>query len=186
MNNGYVINVTAVDRPGIVAGVSSAIVSLDGNISSCSQTVLDGYFTLIMTFSMPEQMDPESLKEIILREPRLEGCQAILFPASISEVQTVDANQNIYVITAFGKDCKGIVSQFTRYLGDKEINIVDLYGNITHDGEFLLIGQVEVNPDLDLQNIQYDLEAMGEQVGFTVRIQHNNVFVATNHIRLDR
>ena len=31
MNNGYVINVTAVDRPGIVAGVSSAIVSLDGN-----------------------------------------------------------------------------------------------------------------------------------------------------------
>ena len=62
MNNGYVINVTAVDRPGIVAGVSSAIVSLDGNISSCSQTVLDGYFTLIMTFSMPEQMDPDSLK----------------------------------------------------------------------------------------------------------------------------
>ena len=42
-----------------------------------------------------------------------------------------------------------------------------------------------MNPELDLQNIQYDLEAMGEQVGFTVRIQHNNVFVATNHIRLD-
>ena len=31
MTNGYVINVTAVDRPGIVAGVSSAIVSLEGN-----------------------------------------------------------------------------------------------------------------------------------------------------------
>ncbi len=186
MNNGYVINVTAVDRPGIVAGVSSAITQLDGNISSCSQTVLDGYFTLIMTFSMPERMDPENLKEIILREPRLEGCQAILFPAAVSGASNADANPNIYVITAFGKDCKGIVSQFTRYLGDKEINIVDLYGNITSDGEFLLIGQVEISPDLDLQNIQYDLEAMGEQVGFTVRIQHNNVFVATNHIRLDR
>ena len=57
MTYGYVINVTAVDRPGIVAGVSSAIEKLHGNIESCSQTVLDGYFTLIMTFSMPEQKD---------------------------------------------------------------------------------------------------------------------------------
>lgn len=186
MSTGYVINVTAVDRPGIVAGVSSAIVKLNGNIESCSQTVLDGYFTLIMTFTVPEQFDSDYLKKTILSEPRLAGCQAILFPTTNQSSTLVDANPNIYVITAFGKDCQGIVSQFTRYLGDKDINIVDLYGNITPEGEFLLIGQVEVNPNLDLQNIQYDLEEMGQQVGFTVRIQHNNVFVATNHIRLDR
>ena len=73
-----------------------------------------------------------------------------------------------------------------RYLGNKEINIIDLYAYITDDGEFVLICQVEMAPDLDVKNIQYDLEALGEQVGFTVRIQHNNVFIATNQIRLDR
>ncbi len=186
MANGYVINVTAVDRPGIVAGVSSAINNLNGNIESCSQTVLDGYFTLIMTFTTPEQWTPEELKAKIMSEPRLEDCLAILFPTSERVIQEEEVNPNIYVITAFGKDCEGIVAKFTRYLGDKEINIVDLYGKITPSGEFLLIGQVEVNPNLDLQNIQFDLEEMGERVGFTVRIQHNNVFVATNHIRLDR
>ena len=50
----------------------------------------------------------------------------------------------------------------------------------------MLICQVQIAPCLDLKNIQYDLEALGEQAGFTVRIQHNNVFVATNQIRLDR
>lgn len=186
MSNGYVINITAVDRPGIVAGVSSAISELNGNLESCSQTVLDGYFTLIMTFTLPEPIETDVLKEKILQEPRLSGCQAILFPKRPLEVRRQDAEHNLYVITAFGKDNKGIISQFTRYLSDKEINIVDLYGKITTDNEFLLVGQVEIDPNLDIHNLQFDLEAIGEQVGFTVRIQHNNVFVATNHIRLDR
>ena len=184
MKNGYVINVTAIDRPGIVAGVSTAIEKLHGNIESCSQTVLDGYFTLIMTFSTPEHRDPTDLRKIILTEKGLEGCQAILFEITESDKRAKPSDVNIYVISAFGRDSEGIVAQFTRYLGDKEINIVDLFGNITQDGEFVLIGQVEVDPKLDLRVIQYDLEALGEQVGFTVRIQHNNVFVATNQIRL--
>ena len=39
MSYGYVIDVTAVDRPGIVASVSTAIARIHGNIESCSQTV---------------------------------------------------------------------------------------------------------------------------------------------------
>ena len=57
MGYGYVVDVAAVDRPGIVAGVSTVIARLNGNIESCSQTVLDGYFTLILTFS-PACSDP--------------------------------------------------------------------------------------------------------------------------------
>lgn len=186
MKNGYVINVTAVDRPGIVAAVSSAIVKLGGNVESCSQTVLDGYFTLIMTFSTSETYESEFIKEKVLDEPTLEGCQACVFPKTSQTRSKVASNANSYVVTAFGRDSEGIVAQFTRYLGDKEINIIDLYGNIASDGEFVLISQVEIEPHVDLQNIQLDLETLGGQLGFTVRIQHNDVFVATNQIRLDR
>lgn len=186
MRNGYVINVTAVDRPGIVAGVSSAIGKLGGNIESCSQTVLDGYFTLIMTFTLPESEDSETLKTKILAEEGLEGCQAILFPSSNDNRVAADENPNIYVVTASGADSEGVVAQFTRYLFNREMNIVDLFGNNATDGTFVLIAQVEVDPKNDIQNIQCDLEALGEQLGFTVRIQHNNVFVATNQIRLQR
>jgi len=186
MKNGYVINVTAIDRPGIVAAVSSAIMKLGGNIESCSQTVLDGYFTLIMTFSTSESFETETLKLKVLDEPGLEGCQASVFPRTERARAKIASSANTFVVTAFGRDCEGIVSQFTHYLGDKEINIIDLYGNITIDGEFVLISQVEIEPHVDLQNIQLDLETLGRELGFTVRIQHNDVFVATNQIRLDR
>ena len=32
--------------------------------------------------------------------------------------------------------------------------------------------------------LQADLEQMGDELGFTVKIQHENVFVATNQLRL--
>ncbi|MGI6401069.1 MAG: glycine cleavage system protein R [Thermoguttaceae bacterium] len=186
MSYGYVIDVTAVDRPGIVASVSTAIARIHGNIESCSQTVLDGYFTLILTFSIAKEYDPEELRTLILSEKGLEGCQAVVFPMSSDVRPSFASNSNTYVISAFGKDREGVVSNFTQYLDSKEINIIDLYANITNDGQFVLLCQVEVDPELDPQNIQYDLEALGEHGGFTVRIQHNNVFVATNQIRLDR
>jgi len=59
----YVLNVMADDHPGIVASVSQAIESLGGNIDACSQTVLSGYFTLIMIVSLPESMDCGQLAE---------------------------------------------------------------------------------------------------------------------------
>ena len=61
--HGFVLTVMSDDHPGIVAAVSNAVESLGGNIDSCSQTVLGGYFTLIMIVSVPEPIDPEQLAQ---------------------------------------------------------------------------------------------------------------------------
>ena len=191
---GYVLNVMSVDRPGIVAGVSAAICRLQGNIESCSQTVLNGYFTLIMTFTLPKEWKIEELEATILEEKGhslrgkggLSDCQAMIRPMSIlPKTEENPAKPNLFVITAFGGDCKGIVASFSEYLAGKEINIIDLYGNLTPDGSFVLIGQVEVSPTHDVRNIQLDLEELGRELGFTVKLQHDNIFVATNRIRID-
>jgi predicted amino acid-binding ACT domain protein len=87
------------------------------------------------------------------------------------------------VITAFGHDQPGIVRQFSQYLAGKDINIVDLYGD-RKGGDFVLVGQVEVPTNWDIRMLQADLEQMGEELGFTVKLQHENVFVATNQLRL--
>ena len=63
--HGFVLTVMSDDHPGIVAAVSDAVESLGGNIDSCSQTVLGGYFTLIMIVSVPEPIDPERLAQRI-------------------------------------------------------------------------------------------------------------------------
>ncbi len=65
--NVYVLDVVSDDHPGIVAAVTTAVESLDGNIDACSQTVLGGYFTLIMIVSTPHPVGSEDLAEQVRR-----------------------------------------------------------------------------------------------------------------------
>ena len=60
-NHAYVLSVMSDDHPGIVSAVTDAIAAMDGNITACSQTVVSGYFTLIMIASFPAPIAPEAL-----------------------------------------------------------------------------------------------------------------------------
>ncbi|HID78551.1 MAG TPA: hypothetical protein EYP56_21490 [Planctomycetaceae bacterium] len=181
--HAYVLNVMSDDHPGIVAAVTGAVESLGGNIDACSQTVLRGYFTLIMIVSVPEQMDAGQLVERV----RCSGASGsefqVLARRWFPPEETVHGPVDRFVITAFGRDQPGIVRRFSQYLAGKDINIVDLYGDRSGD-EFVLIGQLEVPTCWDIRMLQADLEQMGAELGFTVKLQHENVFVATNQLRL--
>jgi glycine cleavage system transcriptional repressor len=180
----YVLNVMSDDHPGIVAAVSNAVESLGGNIDSCSQTVLGGYFTLIMIVSVPEEIQPEQLAERV-RAAESSGSpyQVLVRPAILAAAAGTADPSDRFVISAFGNDQPGIVRRFSQYLAGRDVNIVDLYGDRSGD-EFVLIGQVEVPTRWDVRMMQADLEQMGQELGFTVKLQHENIFVATNQLRL--
>ncbi len=182
--NAYVLDVMSDDHPGIVAAVSSAVESLGGNIDSCSQTVLGGFFTLIMIVSLPDSIDPEELADRVRRaESSGSPYQVLARRAQFSSHSNASASADRFVITAFGSDQPGIVRRFSQYLAGKDINIVDLFGDRNGD-DFVLIGQLEVPACWDIRMLQADLEQMGKELGFTVKLQHENVFVATNELRL--
>ena len=46
------VSVTGVDRPGIIAKVSTALYEMNVNVLEISQTILDGYFTMLMIVDM--------------------------------------------------------------------------------------------------------------------------------------
>lgn len=176
----------AEDHPGIVASVSQAVESLGGNIDSCSQTVLSGYFTLIMIVSLPERIPAGELAERVrTAEGASRPYQVMVYPWKPQPDSAVPEPIDRFVITAFGQDQPGIVRRFSQYLAGKDINIVDLYGHREAE-EFVLIGQVEVPKRWDVRMMQADLEQLGQELGFTVKLQHENVFVATNQLRFTR
>ena len=182
--HAYALDVMSDDHPGIVAAVTGAVELLGGNIDACSQTVLGGYFTLIMIVSLPEPILAEELAARVRRsESPGSGYQVMARPvlpaAGFLPAEEIDR----FVITAFGKDQPGIVRRFSQYLAGKDINIVDLYGDRPGE-EFVLVGQLEVPKRWDIRMLQADLEQMGDELGFTVKLQHENVFVATNQLRL--
>jgi len=181
-DNAYVLNVVADDHPGIVAAVGDAVIALEGNIDACSQTVLEGYFTLIMIVSFPRPVEPEALSESV----RGHGAALQVIARRFDELSgSPDAYQGRFVVTAFGSDKPGIIHRFTQYLAGKDINIVDLYGDRSGE-EFMLISEVEIPARWDISLLQADLEEIGREEGFTVRLQHEDIFVATNQLRLRR
>ncbi len=182
--HAYVLSVMADDHPGIVSTVSSVIESLSGNIDSCSQTVLGGYFTLIMLVSIPKLIDPAELSEKIHQANP--DFQVSVRQMVKKETPKSDPNSDSFVITAFGKDIPGIVSEFSAYLADREINIDDLYCDRRGENEFVLIGQVSVPNHWNLDTLQSELAYMGKELGFTVKLQQQNIFLATNQIRLPK
>lgn len=182
----YVLSVMSSDHPGIVAGVSSAVERLGGNIISCSQTVLEGYFTFITVIDLPKAYDADALaKEVRFSEGLGEDYQVIARIFEERPAERVSApSEEIFVITAFGRDRPGIVKEFSRFLAGHDVNITDLYGS-RREEDFILVGQLTIPSTVNIGNLQDDLEEAGKEYGFTVRLQHNNIFVATNQLRLD-
>lgn len=183
----YVLSVMSSDHPGIVAGVSAAVEQLEGNIISCSQTVLGGYFTFITIVDLPKEYDSDELAAMVRHSKGL-GLDYQVIARPFEEKKATKQSENeseIFVITAFGKDRPGIVKQFSLFLADHDINITDLYG-YKDENDFVLIGQLTIPEDVNISNLQDDLEDAGKEYGFTVRLQHNNIFVATNQLRLPK
>ncbi len=184
--HAYVLNVMSDDHPGIVAAVTDAVESLEGNIDSCSQTVLGGFFTLIMIVSLPVAIDPDELAEQIRRSGSTGAGYQVTARRAVPARDFLPKDEwDGLVITAFGTDQPGIVRRFSQYLAGKDINIVDLYGDRKGE-DFVLIGQLEVPKHWDIRVLQADLEQIGDELGFTVKLQHENIFLATNQLRLTR
>jgi len=180
----YVLNVMADDRPGIVAAVSGVIVALGGNIDACSQTVLGGYFTQILVVSFPQIVEVADLAARIRKSAPPGGALEVAArpymapPASAGRGPT-----ERFVITALGRDKPGVIHRFSAYLAGKDINIVDLYWDCAGE-DFVLIAQVEIPKRWEMGLLQADLDEIGREEGFNVRVQHENIFVATNQLRL--
>jgi len=178
----YILSIATRDRPGIVAELSGALFDLSGNILAAAQTVLQGYFTMMILCTVKGAASPEDLRrKVVERVPTdLNVYVTERQPAPITAPKT-----ETFIITLVGPDKPGILYSLTRYVASRCINIDDLYCRAT-EGEFVVICQVSVPSEIDFVMLQADLEESGRKNGFSAHLQHENVFVATNEIRFGR
>ena len=52
------VSVTGKDKPGIIAKVSTALFEMNVNVLEISQTILDGYFTMLMIVDITQATAP--------------------------------------------------------------------------------------------------------------------------------
>ena len=80
------------------------------------------------------------------------------------------------IVTVLGKDTVGIIAKVCTYLADNGINILDISQTI-REGYFNMMMIVDVNAlEKDFKLVCDELEALGEEIGVSIRCQREEIF----------
>lgn len=176
----YILTVMSLDRVGIIRDVSNALTDSGGNITHVSQTVLRGYFTLIISVSMPDEHSQLEIRQAVERSGGIGEFEVNVRPYIEAPLHETMAYEK-YMLSVTGDDKSGVIAKTTDLLATRGININDLYAYVTN-GRFLLLAEVAVPDGTNVEPVQTVLEEMGREMGFVVHFQHENIFKATGEV----
>ena len=182
MANQLVISVMTRDRVGIVADVTTAIKDLDGNLADLSQTVLCGYFTMIVIASFPEHVTLAAIREALYALDREDPLEiGIKVPSTPLVPEPSHYSTDHFVLTAIGPDKIGLVAAVSSYLRDKTINIDDLTTRV-EEGQYAMILSIDLPGHADIGDFRADMQQALKPYGVNVDIQHHDIFRAMNEV----
>jgi glycine cleavage system transcriptional repressor len=182
----FVISIISRDRIGIIYEVTRAISELEGNIADVRQSVLCGYFTMILLASFPPKVTQRSIERKLAEadshsESAIEAVvrkadeSVLAFGASIPE--------NAYVLTATGQDRVGFVAVMTSFCVKHNINILDL-STTTSDGAYVMILVIDLNHCPSISDVRQDLQKFSQENNIKAVLQHYDIFRALHEINL--
>jgi glycine cleavage system transcriptional repressor len=172
-----VISVMERDRPGIVAEVTEGISALGGNLADLRESVLCGYFTMILIADFPQKVSVEEV-EAALKQATSSHISVTLHAGSPDESADMD---NAYVLSAVGRDRVGLVAQVSRFCFDHGINILDLASHV-EDDQYTMMLQIDLSNIDSVKTFEDQLAGFGARSGLNLVLQHNDIFRATNEI----
>ncbi len=86
------------------------------------------------------------------------------------------------VVTVVGKDKTGIIAKVSAFLADKGVNILDISQTILQD-YFAMIMLVDTSGSNDeLSVLATECAGMGEKIGMSIHLQHEEIFNAMHRI----
>ena len=175
----YIVTVTAADRVGIVHSVTGTIRDRKGNILELSQTVMRGYFTIIVAVEFEEPQDLGALGAEIAEHGREFDLTVAVREAADEDIELPVPNGERFILTVLGVDHPGTIHGISGCLTRLGVNIVDLHARVDGD-RFSMIMEAFLPHDLSPGVVRADLERFGRELGLEAFVQHENIFTATS------
>ena len=86
------------------------------------------------------------------------------------------------IVTVIGKDKPGIISKVSTSLAENNVNIEDISQTIVQ-GNFTMIMLCDIsNSKLVLKELKLKMEELGEKIGVSIHVQHEDIFDAMHKI----
>lgn len=175
----YIVTVTVPDRVGIVHAVTGAIRDRRGNIVELSQTVMRGYFTLILAVTFEAPIGADDLREAIAASvPEHDLTVSVLADEGTSGPPVPGGER--FILTVLGPDRPGNVHGIAGCLARRGVNIVDLSARADEAGRFSLVMEAYLPPDLTPGEVRAELDDFGRPLELESYVQHEDIFVATS------
>ncbi len=86
------------------------------------------------------------------------------------------------VVTVTGKDKKGVIAKVSAFLAEKGVNIEDVSQTILNEyfAMIMIVDMSEAKEELSV--LAKECAKMGEQIGMSVYVQHEDIFNAMHSI----
>ena len=180
----FVISIMSHDGIGIVYAVSHAIGQMGGEIADLRQSVLRGYFTMILLAAFPPDATTAGIKAR-LGEVAVPGIPplevSVIAAEQVGPAEEGGALANAYALTASGEQRAGLVAQVSAFCARHGINILDLSSAVAQ-GQYTMILIVDLGQQQDIQALRAQLGDFACERGLTLVLQHYDVFRATNEV----
>jgi len=172
------ISVTAADRVGIVYSVTGALLDLGGNVLELSQTVMRGYFTIILEAGFAEPKTAREITEAIHERGKRFDLRVVVVEIEDGRSEPLVAQGERFILTVLGDDSPGIVHGIAGSLAAHGVNIIDLHARV--DGSrFSLVMEALIPHDMTPASIRSELERFGRAHNLEAFVMHENIFAAT-------
>ena len=182
----FVISIMSRDRVGIVYEVSKAISELEGNIADIRQSVLCGYFTMILLASFPARITKRAIERKLAEvDAHSETAIDVMVEVVEGELPATYAPipENAYVLTATGKDQIGFVATVSSFCVRQNINILDLSTTVS-EGAYIMILIIDLTQCEPIGDLRRDLAQFAGERDLKIVLQHYDIFRAINEINL--
>ena len=175
----YIVTVTAADQVGIVHTVAGTLRARGGNIRELSQTVMRGYFTIILEVAFPEPLSPKALAGALTADGEKYDLTVAVIETDARQRDVPVPDGDRFILTVLGNDAPGNIHGISGCLAARGVNIVDLHARVVGD-RFSLVMEAFLPSDLSPAIVRADLEEYGRAHGLEAFVQHENIFQATS------
>jgi len=177
----FVMSVLIGDRVGILRDVTSTVTDLGGTIDGISQTVVQGYFTVILTAAFVGGMTPDELRQALSETFEHESAFIAVLPQTGPGPGALHEPAARYIVTVTGPNRPTVLKAITKFLAQRGINVEDWA--VTFDDPYVIhVGEVTIPSRLDIKQVQDEFHHLMSQLGLTSCLQHENIFRATNEV----
>jgi len=169
MPNYALLTASGGDKPGIVAAIAGVLFESDCNIEDSQCARLGPDFACMLMIRMPEGLLGRQLADRLAGPAQRLGLRVDLRDLRPEEASDTRGEQPKHVIHVYGADRKGIVYRITRHLADQRVNVTNLQTEVIHHDNplYVMLIEVEVPSYVDLNRLQQDLTAIGNEIGVT-------------------